>query len=47
MARGGPGGFDVNALMKQAQQMQSEMLKRRSSSRTRSSRPAPGAAWSR
>ena len=27
MARGGgPGGFDVNALMKQAQQMQSEML---------------------
>jgi nucleoid-associated protein EbfC len=28
VARGGmPGGFDVNALMKQAQQMQSEMLK--------------------
>ena len=28
MAKGGmPGGFDVNALMKQAQQMQSEMLK--------------------
>lgn len=28
MARGGgPGGFDVNALMKQAQQMQSRMLK--------------------
>ena len=28
MARGGgPGGFDVNALMKQAQQMQTEMLK--------------------
>ncbi len=27
MARGGgPGGFDVNSLMKQAQQMQSEML---------------------
>ena len=26
MARGGPGGFDVNALMKQAQQMQAEML---------------------
>src|ERR1700759_2485442 len=27
MARGGgPGGFDVNALMKQAQQMQSQML---------------------
>ena len=27
MARGGgPGGFDVNALMKQAQQMQDEML---------------------
>ena len=24
--RGGPGGFDVNALMKQAQKMQSEML---------------------
>ena len=23
--KGGPGGFDVNALMKQAQQMQSEM----------------------
>jgi nucleoid-associated protein EbfC len=23
---GGPGGFDVNALMKQAQQMQAEML---------------------
>jgi DNA-binding YbaB/EbfC family protein len=23
---GGPGGFDVNALMKQAQQMQTEML---------------------
>jgi DNA-binding YbaB/EbfC family protein len=23
--RGGPGGFDVNALMKQAQQMQAEM----------------------
>jgi nucleoid-associated protein EbfC len=27
MARGVPGGFDMNALMKQAQQMQSEMLK--------------------
>jgi nucleoid-associated protein EbfC len=28
VARGGmPGGFDVNALMKQAQQMQDEMLK--------------------
>ena len=28
MARGGgPGGFDMNALLKQAQQMQSEMLK--------------------
>lgn len=28
MARGGgPGGFDMNALMKQAQQMQAEMLK--------------------
>jgi nucleoid-associated protein EbfC len=26
MARGGPGGFDVNALMKQAQQMQQQML---------------------
>jgi DNA-binding YbaB/EbfC family protein len=26
MAKGGPGGFDVNALMKQAQKMQSEML---------------------
>jgi DNA-binding YbaB/EbfC family protein len=26
MARGGPGGFDVNALMKQAQKMQDEML---------------------
>jgi DNA-binding YbaB/EbfC family protein len=26
MARGAPGGFDVNALMKQAQKMQSEML---------------------
>ena len=26
MTRGGPGGFDVNALMKQAQQMQDEML---------------------
>jgi DNA-binding YbaB/EbfC family protein len=26
VARGGPGGFDVNALMKQAQQMQAEML---------------------
>jgi DNA-binding YbaB/EbfC family protein len=26
MARGGPGGFDVNALMKQAQKMQTEML---------------------
>jgi nucleoid-associated protein EbfC len=27
VARGGmPGGFDVNALMKQAQKMQSEML---------------------
>jgi DNA-binding YbaB/EbfC family protein len=25
MARGGPGGFDVNALMKQAQQMQRQM----------------------
>jgi DNA-binding YbaB/EbfC family protein len=23
---GGPGGFDINALMKQAQQMQTEML---------------------
>jgi nucleoid-associated protein EbfC len=28
MARGGgPGGFDMNALMKQAQQMQAEMMK--------------------
>ena len=28
MARGGgPGGFDVNALLKQAQQMQAEMMK--------------------
>ena len=28
MARGGgPGGFDMNALLKQAQQMQDEMLK--------------------
>ena len=26
MAKGGPGGFDVNALMKQAQQMQEQML---------------------
>ena len=26
MARGGPGGFDVNAMMKQAQKMQDEML---------------------
>ena len=26
MAKGGPGGFDVNALMKQAQQMQQQML---------------------
>ena len=27
MARGGgPGGFDVNALMKQAQQMQAQMM---------------------
>ena len=26
MSRGGPGGFDVNALMKQAQKMQTEML---------------------
>jgi len=26
VARGGPGGFDVNALMKQAQQMQKQML---------------------
>jgi nucleoid-associated protein EbfC len=26
VARGGPGGFDVNALMKQAQKMQTEML---------------------
>jgi nucleoid-associated protein EbfC len=26
MARGGPGSFDVNALMKQAQQMQQQML---------------------
>ena len=26
MAKGGPGGFDVNALMKQAQQMQAQML---------------------
>jgi len=25
MARGGPGGFDMNALMKQAQQMQQQM----------------------
>jgi DNA-binding YbaB/EbfC family protein len=25
MARGGPGGFDVNALMKQAQQMQKQV----------------------
>jgi len=26
VARGGPGGFDVNALMKQAQKMQADML---------------------
>jgi nucleoid-associated protein EbfC len=26
VARGGPGGFDMNALMKQAQKMQEEML---------------------
>jgi nucleoid-associated protein EbfC len=26
VARGGPGGFDVNALMKQAQQMQTQMM---------------------
>jgi nucleoid-associated protein EbfC len=26
MTRGGPGGFDVNALMKQAQKMQDEVL---------------------
>jgi hypothetical protein len=26
VAKGGPGGFDVNALMKQAQQMQKQML---------------------
>jgi nucleoid-associated protein EbfC len=26
VAKGGPGGFDVNALMKQAQQMQEQML---------------------
>jgi DNA-binding YbaB/EbfC family protein len=26
VTRGGPGGFDINALMKQAQQMQTEML---------------------
>src|SRR5436305_2993735 len=26
MTRGGPGGFDVNALMKQAQKMKDEML---------------------
>jgi nucleoid-associated protein EbfC len=26
VARGGPGGFDVNALMKQAQKMQEEMV---------------------
>ena len=26
MTRGGPGGFDVNALMKQAQKMQDEMM---------------------
>jgi DNA-binding YbaB/EbfC family protein len=26
MARGGPGGFDVNALMKQAQQLQQQMV---------------------
>jgi len=26
VARGGPGGFDVNALMKQAQQMQDQMM---------------------
>jgi DNA-binding YbaB/EbfC family protein len=26
VARGGPGGFDVNALMKQAQKMQDEVL---------------------
>jgi len=26
VTRGGPGGFDVNALMKQAQKMQDEML---------------------
>ncbi|HET7177528.1 MAG TPA: YbaB/EbfC family nucleoid-associated protein [Solirubrobacterales bacterium] len=26
MTRGGPGGFDMNALMKQAQKMQAQML---------------------
>ena len=45
--RGGPGGLDLNAMMKQVQQMQAEMAKRRRSSRTKRSRPAPAAAWSR
>jgi len=47
MTRGGPGGMDMGAMLKQVQQMQAEMMKARSSSRTRSSRPAPAAAPSR
>ena len=31
MAKGMPGGFDMNALMKQAQQMQTEMLQAKES----------------
>ena len=45
---GGPGGFDMNALMKQAQQMQARDDEGAGAARrTRWSRPAPAAAWSR
>ena len=37
----------LGAMMKQVQQMQAEMARPRRSSRTRSSRRAPAAAWSR
>ncbi len=45
---GGMGGMDINALMKQAQQMQNDMLQAQGvGSRTKRPRPAPEAAWSR
>ena len=42
-----PGGFDVDALMKQAQEMQTEMLKAQEQLKDEVVEASAGAAWSR